>query len=158
MHAPNPVYAKSMSRNNLHFRQKSKFCIYKRQLLHAYLKKYKLRWLKCSDTLTFGKPDSCRQWYNSSLSSLIFIFSLNIWRANQLERSKSLLSEQINATYGQTLTTGSPTTVPRILALPLSSNCRSLNQISKKGPGSVTLCDAPWQFGLLQLYVADDRR
>jgi hypothetical protein len=34
----------------------------------------------CSDTLTFGKPNSSRQWYNNSLSSLIFIFLLNIWR------------------------------------------------------------------------------
>jgi hypothetical protein len=105
--------------------------------------------------LNFGKPNSSRQWYNSRLSSLIFIFSLNIWQVNQLERSKSLLSEQINTTYGQTLTTGSLTTLPRILALPLSSNCRSLNQTSLKGPGSVTL---RWQFGLLQLYVADDRQ
>jgi hypothetical protein len=32
------------------------------------------------------------------------------------------------------LTLGSLTTVLRILALPLSSNCRSLNQISLKGP------------------------
>jgi hypothetical protein len=97
--------------------------------------------LYCSDTLTFGKPNSSRQWYNSSLSSLIFIFPFNIWWVNQLERSKSLLSEQINTTYGQTLTTGSLTTVPRILTLLLSSNCRSLNQTSLRGPGFVTLRD-----------------
>jgi hypothetical protein len=53
---------------------------------------------------------------------------------NQLEHSKSLRSEQINTTYSQTLTSGSLTNVLRILALPLSSNCRSLNQISLKGP------------------------
>jgi hypothetical protein len=59
-----------------------------------------------------------------------------------LERSKSLCSEQINTTYSQTLTTGSQTTVLWILALPLSSNCRSLNQTSLKGPAlwhSVTI-------------------
>jgi hypothetical protein len=68
-------------------------------------------------------------------------FPLNIWRVNQLERSCSLLSEQINTTYSQRFTSDSLTTVLRILALPLSSNCRSLNQISLKGPGFVTLRD-----------------
>jgi hypothetical protein len=59
-----------------------------------------------------------------------------------LECSKSLWSEQINTTYSQMLTLGSLATVLRILALPLSSNCRSTNQISLKGPAlweSVTI-------------------
>jgi hypothetical protein len=95
----------------------------------------------CSDMLTFGKPNSSGQWYNNSLSSLIFIFPLNIWRVNQLERSCSLLSEQINTTYSQQFTSDSLTTVLRIFSLPLSSNCRSLNQISLK---RARLCDSPW--------------
>jgi hypothetical protein len=33
------------------------------------------------------------------------------------------------------------TTIPQILALPLSSNCRSLNQTSLRGPGFVMLRD-----------------
>jgi hypothetical protein len=109
----------------------------------------------CSDTLTFGKLNSSRQWYNSSLSSLIFIFPLNIWRVNKLERSKSLLSKQINTTYVQTLTTGSLTTVQRILALPLSSNCRSLNQTSLRGPGFVTLRDNLAYYSCMLQMTAD---
>jgi hypothetical protein len=58
-----------------------------------------------------------------------------------LERSCSLLSEQINTTYSQWFTSDSLTTVLRILALPLSSTCRSLNQTSLKEPDFVTLRD-----------------
>jgi hypothetical protein len=110
---------------------------------------------RCSDMLTFGKPNSSRQWYNNSLSSLIFIFLLNIWRNFQYERPLSLRLEYINTTYSQRFTSDSLTIVWRIFSLPLSSNCRSLNQISLKEPGFVTLRDV---FGLLQPYDVDDCR
>jgi hypothetical protein len=107
----------------------------------------------CSDTLTFGKPNSSRQWYNNSLSSLIFIFPLNIWRVNQLERSCSLLSEQINTAYSQQCTSDSLTTVLRIFSLLLSSNCRSLNQISLKGPSVMTLAYYSCKLTAKKLYT-----
>jgi hypothetical protein len=47
------------------------------------------------------------------------------------------------------------TTVWRIFSLPLSSNCKSLNQVSLKEPNAVALLD---DFGLLQPYADDDCR